>query len=210
MGKKKKLKRSQVFHVIGLTGTNGAGKGSVVEVLVSRYGAKHLSIREFFKEEATKRGVLLQDREAILAFGKFFRGKYGPGHLIRTITKKVKRRAGGLFVSLFVIESLRCPGEIEYLSERFGDRFTLIGVDAPVILRHGRSRVRGTMTDNVDFDEFVRLERLENWSINPWEQNLSICADMVAPRFRIWNQWTTKYLRRRVREIADEIGLERC
>lgn len=198
----KKLKK---FHVIGLTGTNGAGKDTVVEFLVSRYGAKHISVREFFKEEATKRGVLLNDREAILAFGKFFREKYGPGHLIRTITKKVRCGAGGLFV----VESLRCPGEIEYLSERFG-QFTLIGVDAPVILRHGRSCIRGTMTDDVDFEEFVRLERLENESLNPWEQNLSICADMVAPQFRIWNQWTTRYLKKRVGEIADEIGLERC
>lgn len=194
------------LHVIGITGTNGAGKGSVVDILVSQYGAKHISVREFFKEEATKRGVLLKNREAILAFGKFFREKYGPGHLIRTITRKVRRGAGGPFV----IESLRCPGEIEFLSERFGDRFVLLGVDAPVVIRHGRSRVRGTMTDDVDFDEFVRLERLENESINPWEQNLSICADMVAPQFRVWNQWTTRYLKKRVRKIADEIGLERC
>lgn len=201
-----RVKKLKKFHVIGITGTNGAGKGSVVDILVSQYGAKHLSVREFFKEEAAKMGVPLKDREGIIAFGKFFREKYGPGHLIRTITKKVRCGAGGLFM----IESLRCQGEIEYLSDTFGSRFTLVGVDAPVILRHGRSRVRGTMTDDVDFEEFVRQEGLENEGTDMWETNLSACMDRVAPQFRIWNKWTNRHLKKSVMAIADEIGLERC
>src|SRR3989344_3951257 len=41
--------------IIGVTGTNGAGKGTVVDYLVSKKGFKHYSAREFIVEEVIKR-----------------------------------------------------------------------------------------------------------------------------------------------------------
>lgn len=198
------MKKKKALHVIGLTGTFSAGKGSVVEILVAHYGAKHFSVREVIELEGFSRGLNIKDRDCLRALGRSLREEHGPNYLVRTIAERIARQKEGFFI----IESLRCPGEIDYLSNEFGSRFTLIGVDAPVILRHGRSRLRGTMTDNVDFDDFVRQESLENQGTNPWDQNLFECMDMVAKRFHIWNQWTPRYLRKRTREIAEEIGLK--
>ncbi|MEK7569253.1 MAG: hypothetical protein AAB497_04055 [Patescibacteria group bacterium] len=194
------------IHVIGITGTAGAGKSDSAKFLKILYGAEHFSVRKFLEEEGAKNKISLEGRGGLHKIGNLLREKHSPGYIVRAF---VERMIGNKKEGCFVIESLRCPGEIEYLLKKFGTNFTLIGVDAPVIIRHGRSRVRGTMTDDVDFDEFVRLESLETLGTNPWVQNLSVCMDMVAPQFRIRNQWTTRHLINRTREIAGEIGLER-
>ena len=36
--------------IIGITGTNGAGKGTVVEILEQKHNFRHLSVREFLEE----------------------------------------------------------------------------------------------------------------------------------------------------------------
>ena len=43
--------------VIGITGTNGAGKGTVVDYLVNTRGFKHHSARELIFEEVDKQGL---------------------------------------------------------------------------------------------------------------------------------------------------------
>ncbi|HEX3095769.1 MAG TPA: AAA family ATPase, partial [Patescibacteria group bacterium] len=43
--------------IIGITGTAGSGKGTVVEYLVSKYGFKHYSARGFITEELVRRNL---------------------------------------------------------------------------------------------------------------------------------------------------------
>ena len=43
--------------IIGITGTNGAGKGTVVDYLVEKKGFTHYSVREALVEEIKKRGL---------------------------------------------------------------------------------------------------------------------------------------------------------
>ncbi len=42
--------------IIGITGTSGAGKGTVVDYLLKK-GFKHYSVRDFLTEEILKRGL---------------------------------------------------------------------------------------------------------------------------------------------------------
>lgn len=39
-----------MMHIIGITGTLGAGKGTIVEYLKDKKGFAHFSVREFLKE----------------------------------------------------------------------------------------------------------------------------------------------------------------
>lgn len=41
--------------IIGITGTIGAGKGTVSDYLVNKKGFKHFSVREFLIKEINKR-----------------------------------------------------------------------------------------------------------------------------------------------------------
>ena len=43
--------------IIGITGTLGAGKGTVVEYLVEKQGFDHYSVRSFLLKEINRRGM---------------------------------------------------------------------------------------------------------------------------------------------------------
>ena len=43
--------------IIGITGTIGAGKGTVVDYLTSRYGFKHYSVRKYLTELLRYQGI---------------------------------------------------------------------------------------------------------------------------------------------------------
>ncbi|MBR5146904.1 MAG: AAA family ATPase, partial [Bacteroidales bacterium] len=45
------------MNIIGITGTIGAGKGTIVDYLVKEKGYVHYSVREFLAEEVKKRGL---------------------------------------------------------------------------------------------------------------------------------------------------------
>ena len=46
-----------IMNIIGITGTIGAGKGTIVDYLVKEKGYVHYSVREFLAEEVIKRGL---------------------------------------------------------------------------------------------------------------------------------------------------------
>ena len=45
------------MNIIGITGTIGAGKGTIVDYLVKEKGYVHYSVREFLAEEVKRRGL---------------------------------------------------------------------------------------------------------------------------------------------------------
>lgn len=195
----------KTFEVIGITGTIGAGKGTVAGELVARYRVRHFSVSALIKEEGLKEGIHCGDRDALRAHGNSLREKHGPDYLVRTLADRAVLQKEGTFI----IESLRCPGEIAYLSRRFEKQFLLIGVNARIEDRYRRAFRRGGVEDCVSLEWFERQEKLESENADRWKQNLSLCAEMVQPRLRIWNDFDLNYLRSRVKEIVREIGLKR-
>ena len=45
------------MNIIGITGTIGAGKGTIVDYLVKEKGYVHYSVRAFIAEEIQRRGL---------------------------------------------------------------------------------------------------------------------------------------------------------
>ena len=52
------------MFIIGITGTHGAGKGTVTNYLVNKKGFKHYSARDFIVDEIKKRSLLV-DRDSM-------------------------------------------------------------------------------------------------------------------------------------------------
>ena len=52
--------------IIGITGTLGAGKGTIASYLVKEKGFKHFSVREFLNKELQKRKLLEQIKNLAL------------------------------------------------------------------------------------------------------------------------------------------------
>lgn len=161
--------------IIGITGLNGAGKGSVVDYFVKNKGFVHFSAGDLIIEEIEKRGEEV-NRDKMREVGNMLREKYGAGY----IAEELLRRAGKSD-SNSIIESIRTVGEIESL-RKMSDNFVLLAIEAEQKKRYERIRIRGSAKDNVSFEEFVEQERLESESEDKNKQNLTKCrerADIV-------------------------------
>ena len=170
--------------IIGITGTLGAGKGTVVKYLVERQGFTHLSARDFFQELMEKEGVPI-DRDHMVAFANNLRAQHGPGYVFDELFKRAQEKGGDV-----VIESLRTVGEATALKSQ--DDAYLLAVDADQDLRFNRIHGRGSQLDQVNFDKFVEQEKTEMNGIEPYQQN--IAAVMKMADYTIYNDNDTEAL----------------
>ncbi len=139
--------------ILGITGTNGAGKGAVVDYLVTQKGFTHYSVRELILEEVKRRGLEL-NRVNIGATGTLMRQENEPAYFTNTFMARAKA-AGKEDI---VIESIRTLAEAENI--RLHGGFT-VGVDAPENIRYERITARGSVTDKVSFEDFRVQEDAE-------------------------------------------------
>lgn len=139
--------------IIGITGTDGAGKGSVVEYLVNKKGFVHYSARALFIEEIEKRG-LPNDRNQMRLIANEFRKEYGNDFVASVSLRKIKE-AG---TEKAIVESIRAVAEANTLK---AEGAILLAVDAEQELRYERVQSRRSETDAISFEEFTRHEQLE-------------------------------------------------
>lgn len=144
------------MKIIGLSGTNGAGKDSVGEMLAERHGYLFISVTELLREEARKRDWPIE-REQLRTISAQWRREHGPGVLVIKAVEAYaaqKHKYKGVAMS-----SLRNPGEADELHALGG---TMVWVDADPKVRYSRiySRQR-TAEDNKTFEEFMGEEQAE-------------------------------------------------
>jgi dephospho-CoA kinase len=183
--------------IIGITGTLGAGKGTVVEYLKEK-GLKHYSAREFIVKEVTKRG-LEPIRDNITAVADDLRKKNFPGYIISELLKEAEAHGGNA-----VIESVRALGEIEVL-RKSKEQFYLFAVDAYPRTRYERVIARKASTDNVTFEKFIEDEQKESTGESPWRGNLPGCIKLAD--FVFQNNGTKEELFVQVENVLKEIKI---
>ena len=159
------------MKIIGITGTLGAGKGTIVEYLTKNKGFKHYSVREYLIEEINNRGLYV-NRDSMTSVANELRAKHNPAYVVEKLYEKALLVGGNS-----IIESIRTPGEIEYL-KKMGD-FYLIAVDADAKVRYNRITIRGSATDHITFDAFLENEKREFNTIDPNKQNLGKCIELA-------------------------------
>lgn len=150
--------------IIGITGTLGAGKGTVVEYLVKKKNFKHFSARDFWNEEIARRG-LPSNRDTMTAVANDLRAQHGSDYFARTALARAKGEGVNA-----VIESIRSIGEGEYLKSHGA---VLWAVDADIRTRYDRIVSRASETDKVSFEKFAADEQREFANEDPTKQNLS-------------------------------------
>ena len=156
--------------IIGITGTLGAGKGTVVEYLKTK-GFKHYSARDVWNEEIARRG-LPSNRDNMLLVANDLRAKYGPGYFSQKALDRIEEQGGGDAV----IESVRSIGEAEYLKSHGA---MLWAVDADIKKRYARIDKRMSETDKVSFEEFVEDEQNEFINQDKNKPNLKVLIGMA-------------------------------
>jgi dephospho-CoA kinase len=181
--------------IIGITGTLGAGKGSLVEYLVGEKGFVHYSVRAYLLEKIREQG-LPENRDIMFRLANELRTTHGPSY----ITDQLYNRAV-LTGKNCVIESIRTPGEIGSLKEK--GHFFLIAVDADPEIRYQRILLRQSETDRVSRKTFLENEEREMNTTDPNKQNLKKCIRMAD--FILLNNGTKKDLVRNLEKILDQV-----
>ncbi|MFZ1987443.1 MAG: AAA family ATPase [Minisyncoccia bacterium] len=168
--------------ILGITGTIGAGKGTVVDYLVSK-GFKHYSVRALLIEEIQKRG-LPEDRNAMRDVANELRRTHHPAFVVEALYERAKEEGGDA-----LIESVRTLGEAEFLKQKGA---LVVAVDAAQDIRYDRIVTRGSSTDKVDFATWVMQEERELTSTDPWDMN--VLGVMAMADARIENNGTIEEL----------------
>lgn len=158
--------------IIGITGTLGSGKGTVVKYLKDKHGFKHYSSSGFINEEVIRRGLPVnRDNQRIVA--NELRATHGGGYVAEQLYARAAAAGGNS-----VIESLRSTGEIETL-RKLDQPFYLLAVDADQKTRYDRIIQRGSEKDNISFEHFQEQEEKELNDTKAGGIRLLACIEMA-------------------------------
>lgn len=179
--------------IIGITGTLGAGKGTVVEYLKQKYNFKHFAVSDtFLAEEAKKRG-LPPDRVNRRNIANEFRS-FGPTKLMEAVYEMAKSTIE--MGENVIIEPQHTVSEVKFMQSIGGIVFA---VDADFDLRYERISKRGSEKDTVTFEQFKEAQVFEMKQTDPNKNNLS--ASMLSADFVFQNNGALEELHAKVDEV---------
>lgn len=146
--------------IIGLSGTNGAGKGVVGHTLALKHNFLYISVTDLLREEAKRRGLTIE-RENLRRISSEWRRQYGNSVLVDRAFDQyqgLEENYAGV-----AIDSIRNPHEVDKIHELGG---IVVWVDASIRTRYERIQRnladRGRASeDSKTFEEFQVEEEIE-------------------------------------------------
>jgi dephospho-CoA kinase len=181
--------------ILGITGTNGAGKGTVVDYFVTKKGFAHYSGSGLIAEEITRRGMPM-NRDSMRIVGNDLRRLHGPSYVIGTNYERALAAGGNA-----IIEALRAIGEADLLKS---NGVPIIAVDADRKTRYERAVLRGSNKDKVTFEEFCIQEDKEMAQTAANEMNIG--AVMKMADYTVHNDGTVEELYAQIEEVLAKLA----
>jgi Deoxycytidylate deaminase len=180
--------------IIGITGTIGAGKGTVVNALKAK-GFKHFSAREFISQQIVKQSLPV-NRDTMTQVANALRVEHSPEYIISQLYEQAFQSKENC-----VIESVRNTYEIDFLKSK--ENFFLLAVDADIELRYKRIKLRKSQTDMVSFAIFASNEKREWNNTEDTKQKLKACIESAD--YSLTNNGTIEELNQKVDKILASI-----
>ncbi|XKT74527.1 MAG: AAA family ATPase [Patescibacteria group bacterium UBA2163] len=181
--------------IIGVTGTDGAGKGTVVDYLVKEKGFAHYHARALLIEEIEKRS-LPNDRVHMRLVANDLRAQHGNDYVVRFFLDRAEKTGD----TKIAIDSLRTVAEAQTLQDAGG---ILLAVDADQALRYERVQARRSSSDQVSFEQFKEHEALENNDPDPHGMQKTQVITMAD--YVLMNNGTFKELETQIETVLKKI-----
>jgi dephospho-CoA kinase len=179
--------------LIAVTGTNGSGKGTVVEYLVKNKGFTHYAARDFLTKEILRRGLTV-DRTSMRLVANELRETFEPAYVVKSLFEQAEREGS----ERVVVESVRNVGEAEFLKSKGA---FLLAVDADQKLRYERVQDRRSATDQVE--TFVEHEEREMRPVGP--HDMDIRGVMALANATIENNGSYEELEKSIEKVLNSI-----
>ncbi|MCO4762473.1 MAG: AAA family ATPase [Myxococcales bacterium] len=181
--------------IIGLTGRNGAGKGTVAEWFTAR-GYHFTSLSDAIRRDLRARGLEVT-RDNLIAGGRRLRTEGGAAVLGAKSLAHIRSQAPGDWV----VDSVRNPAEVTALRESAD--FVLLDVTAAPQTRYDRVVLRNRGGDATSFAEFLRQEEAELNSTDEVAQRLVATAKLAD--FRVSNDGDVQALHHALESLFPEV-----
>ncbi|WP_207586338.1 AAA family ATPase [Halomontanus rarus] len=136
------------MHVIGTVGLPGSGKGEAATV-AREEGIPVVTMGDVVRQETTDRGLDPAKDHGTVA--QTLREENGPAAIAERSLPMIEDRLEDHDTVL--VDGLRSDVEVERFEERFGDRFTLLSIEAPFEVRRERIDARGRDASEADGGE---------------------------------------------------------
>ena len=181
--------------IIGLTGENCSGKGTVAEYLKKK-GFYCYSLSDIIREELEEEENEVT-RESMIKKGNELRQKYGSPILAKRTLSKLKSDKN------YIIDSIRNPAEVEELRSR--EDFILIHIYSSKEKRFERMRLRNREGDPKTFDAFMKIEEAEARNVDKTKQQLVECMKIADKR--IVNDLDFNHLYKEIDNLLEGLSL---
>ncbi len=178
--------------LIGLTGTHGAGKGTVAKYLVREHNFIYIGVSEFLASEAERRGIK-SNRMARHNIANEYRER-GPTALLEAAYSVVDSN-----IERLILEPEYTQQEVQFIQSKEG---VVISVDASLETRFERISKRESTKDNVSFEIFKKEQEMEMSSKNSDQQNLFIA--MNTADIHMQNNRTVEEFEQAISEVLDK------
>lgn len=146
------------MKIIGLSGTNGAGKDSFGEILQKYHDWLFISVTDILRHGLNELDLPIE-RDNLRNLSADWRRKDGLGILVDKAVQEFEAKGGSKKYKGLAIASLRHPGEADRVHELGGQ---VVWVNADSKLRYERitNRMRGD-EDKKTYEQFLADEQVE-------------------------------------------------
>lgn len=158
--------------ILGITGLPGSGKGEFINFVRDFAKSQKIcfhcySLSDVLRAEAKRRGKAIE-RDILNLIGNELRQKFGNGALSNMILPQLTLdvKIASSRPSVFIVDSIRTPEEIEIFRDSFGNAFMMIAILASpsVLISRIQSRAR--------YDESKSATSNENEAANLLQREL--------------------------------------
>ncbi len=180
--------------IIGLTGEKGAGKGTVANHLIEKYGAVHYGTSKVLKRTLEDLHLPLS-RDNFIKLALALKEGFWPTVVIDALIADMERNGSNVLIA----DGIRMHGDVEPFKKKYGKNFFLVHVYADLKIRFERTKSRKEKDgeDKTTFEEFLADEgRLTEVSIHEVGKE----AD-----FKLNNNKTEEELKKQVDDMMNKI-----